>query len=77
MDKTNLPRGVLSRLEKLCPSLFINSIFLTWGLSLEVTKDVSLGQVCLEILHLIAMDDIIFFLMYGDVSNSKFVCKIK
>jgi len=31
----------------------------------------------LKFLHLIAIDDIIFFLMYGDVSNSKFVCKIK
>ena len=49
MDKTNLPRMVLSSLDKLCLSLFINSIFLTWGLSFEVTKDVPLGQVCLEI----------------------------
>ena len=46
---TNLPRGVLARLDKLYPSLFINSILLTWGLSLEVTKDIPLGQVCLEI----------------------------
>jgi len=49
MDKTNLPSGILSRLDKLCPSLFINIILLIWGLFLEVTKDVEIGQVYLEI----------------------------
>jgi len=48
MDKTNLPRGILTRLDKLCPSLFINGILLTRGLSLMLTKDVPTGQVCLE-----------------------------
>ena len=48
MNKTNLPRGIISRLDILCPSLFINRILLTRGLSLVVTKDVSIGQVCLE-----------------------------
>jgi len=48
MDKTNLPKGILSRLDKLCSSLFINGILLTRGLSLVLTKDVLTGQVCLE-----------------------------
>jgi len=49
MDKTNLPRGILSRLDKLFSSLFINGILFTRRLSLVLTKDVPTGQVCLEI----------------------------
>jgi len=49
MDKTNLQRGILSRLNKLCPCLFINGMLLTRRLSLVLTKDVLIGQVCLEI----------------------------
>jgi len=48
MDKTNLPRGILSRLDKLLPSLFINGILLTRELSFVLTKDGTTGQVCLE-----------------------------
>jgi len=52
MKKINLPRGILSSLEKLCPSLFVNAIFLTRGLPFVFTKDVEIGQSCLEISQL-------------------------
>ena len=48
IDKTNLPRRILSRLEKLCQSLFINIILLTGRLFLEATIDIPIGQVCLD-----------------------------
>jgi len=47
--KTNLPRGILSTLYKLCPSLFINSIFLTRGLVLVFFIDIYTGQGGLEL----------------------------
>jgi len=48
MEKTNLPRLILSRLDKLSPSVFIKRIFLTRGLSLVFSKDIPTSQVGLE-----------------------------
>jgi len=77
MDKTNLPKLILSRLDKLSTSVFIKRIFLTRGLSLVFSKHIPTSQIGLEILHLTAMLDIIFFLISEELSNTKFVCKIK
>jgi len=44
-----MSRGILSTLDKLCPSLFINSIFFTRGLALVFSIDVCTGQGNLEL----------------------------
>ena len=63
MEKANLPRGILSCLDKLCQSLFINVIFFTRRLLPVFFIDVETGQICLELSAFCGNDDKIFFLM--------------
>jgi len=49
MEKTNVPRLILSRLDKLSPSVFIKRVFLTRELSLVFFKNIPTSQVGLEI----------------------------